>query len=182
MGWSTSSGPLIGIPEASAFSTGFACRGSSRLGDAVGVLGADVVGGDQLGEDAEADQLGPDAQQRRRVDQERPVADRSVRRVQPEDRQVEHAQAAEDEQHQADRPQDVERTLAEPGQEPDGHQVEEPLDEPRDPVLRRAESPGAVVDLDLADPEPSGVSQDRDEPVQLAVDADLARGPRRGRP
>ena len=33
--------------------------------------------------------------------------------------------------------------------------------------------PGPVVDHDLADPEPPGVRQDRDEPVQLAVDADL---------
>ena len=67
----------------------------------------------------------------------------------------------------------MERPLAEPGQEADGEQVEQPLDEPGDAVLRRAEPPGAVVDLDLADPEPSRVRQDGDEPVQLAVDADL---------
>ncbi len=52
-------------------------------------------------------------------------------------------------------------------------QVEQPLDEPGDAVLRPAEPPGAVVDDDLADAEAAGVGQHRDEPVQLAVDADL---------
>src|SRR3954447_20034215 len=45
------------------------------LGDAVGVLGPDVVGGDQLGQDPQADELHPHDEQADAVHQERPVAD-----------------------------------------------------------------------------------------------------------
>ena len=41
--------------------------GSICLGDAVGVLGADVVGRDQLGQDAQAQELHADDQERDRV-------------------------------------------------------------------------------------------------------------------
>ena len=42
-----------------------------------------------------------------------------------------------------------------------------------DAVLRRPVLPGPMADHDLADAEAAGMRQHRDEPVQLAVDADL---------
>ena len=90
-------------------------------------------------------------------------------------RQVEHAQAAQAEQRQADATQNMQRTLAEPGEKADGQEVEKPLEKPREPVLRRAVPPAPMADLDLGDTKAAGVRQHRNETVQLAVNADLAQ-------
>ena len=56
-----------------------------------------------------------------------------------------------------------------------------PLKNREKPYFDDAVPAAAMVDLDLADAKAAGVRQDRDEPVQLAVDADLLAAPRGGR-
>ena len=53
---------VIGLPgwRVDFIARGLVALGGNRLGDAVGILGADIVSGDQLGEDAQAQQLCPD--------------------------------------------------------------------------------------------------------------------------
>ncbi len=82
---------------------------------------------------------------------------------------------------QARAAQDMQRALAETGQEADRQQVEKPLEEPREAILGRAMPAAPMANLDLGDPEASGMSQHRDEPVQLAVNADLAQDALSGR-
>jgi hypothetical protein len=62
--------------------------------------------------------------------------------------------------------------LAVLGQEGDGQEVEEALDQPRPAVLGLAPGARVVLDGDLGDQEALGVGEDRSEPVELAVEAD----------
>ena len=45
-----------------------ACGGRNLLGNAVNILGANVVSGDQLGQDAQAHELETDEQERNRIE------------------------------------------------------------------------------------------------------------------
>src|SRR5262249_45369438 len=85
-----------------------------------------------------------------------------------------HADHPEQEADNADRAQDVLRSLTEAGEELDGQEVEEALDEAAHAVLGPAEAARAMVDLDLADLEAAGRGQDRHATVQLAIEAHLA--------
>ena len=96
-------------------------------------------------------------------------------RVEPEHGQIEHAQRSQAQKGQAGAPQHVQRALAESGEETDGQQVEKPLEKPREAILGNAVPPAAMANLDLGDAKAPGMGQHRNEPVQLAVDADLAQ-------
>ena len=67
----------------------------------------------------------------------------------------------------------MQRALAKAGEKSDRQQVEKPLEEPREAILGNAVPPAAVPNVDFRDPKAASVSQDRDKPVQLAIDADL---------
>ena len=50
-----------------------------------------------------------------------------------------------------------------------------PFIKPREPILGNPVTPAAMPNLDLGNAKSAGVGQHRDETVQLAVDADLAK-------
>ena len=69
----------------------------------------------------------------------------------------------------------MERPLAKSRQESDGQKVEKTLEKPRETVLGRSISAGAMADLDLADLETSCMGQYRKETVQLTIDSNFAQ-------
>src|SRR5208337_987794 len=140
---------------------------------AVGILAPDTVGSDQLGQDAQAEKLHSHDQQGDRVEEHRAIADRSETKN-PEDGQVAKPQHSQAQERKARSPQDVQRPLSEPGQEPYRQEIEEALEEPRHVILRGPMPPESMVHLDLGDTKSAGMSQHRHEPVQLAVDLHLA--------
>src|SRR5258706_159473 len=62
----------------------------------------------------------------------------------PVDAQAGQPEEADGERHNTERPQEVLRPLIKAGEEIDGEQVEEALDDPRGPVLAPAERAGAL--------------------------------------
>src|SRR5262249_31116903 len=149
------------------------------LGNAVAVLIAGLVRGDQLREEADRHHLGAEEQGGHGVDQQRPVVQRGGRSgiepaPDPGVAEIEHARQASEEAQHADAAEQVLRPLTESGEELDREQVEEALHEAADAVLGAAEPARAMADLDLRYLEPTGRGEHRNEAVQLAVEADLA--------
>ena len=146
----------------------------------------EIVGGHQLGENSQGNQLHAHGQERRRINEQWASADRFRMGLEPlpnpEDRQVSQAERSQTEKHQADRSQNVQRPLIESGQESNGEQVKESFHQTADSIFRITMSARPMIDDQFADAKPSGVRQDRDEPVEFAVDADLLRNLRGDRP
>src|SRR5262249_948336 len=95
--------------------------------------------------------------------------------INPRERQVHHAEEAEQKTDQADAAEQMLRPLAEAGEELDGHEIEEPFHEASDAVLGFAEAARAMVDLDFADGKARRGGEHRNEAMQLAVEPDLAK-------
>ena len=73
-------GAEIGSQCHGASEAGFLARNvipgrGNRLGHAIRIFGTNIVSGDQFGEDAQAQELCPEEQERDRVEQQGPVAD-----------------------------------------------------------------------------------------------------------
>src|SRR6476660_9944842 len=91
----------------------------------------------------------------------------------PVDAETKQPEEADGERQDAERSEQVLRPLVEAGEEVDGEQVEEALDDPRRPVLAPAELAWAVVDDYLSHFPAASGGQDWNEAVQVAVDADF---------
>src|SRR5258706_14706566 len=93
----------------------------------------------------------------------------------PVDAQAGQPEEADGERHNTERPQEVLRPLIKAGEEIDGEQVEEALDDPRGPVLAQAEIAGAVVNDDFPHLPAEAGGQDREETGHIDVEADFTR-------
>ena len=140
-----------------------------------------VVARDELADEPERDELDADDDEQHAEREQRPVADRLAG-------ELEHGQV--DEQRacrcapsgEPEPAEEVQRPVPVAPHERDREQVEEAAQVPLHPVARAAVLARPVVDGQLRDAEAAVVREHGDEAVQLAVDPQAARRPRRGRP
>src|SRR5580698_2514645 len=94
-------------------------------------------------------------------------------RAAPDEGEVEQTADSESQRAEAEPAQNVLRSLAEAGQKRDGEQVQKAASETSHAILRAAEPPRPVMHGHLRDAKAAGICKHRDEPVQLAIEANL---------
>ena len=104
---------------------------------------------DQLGDQAEREELDPDDDEQHAEDQQRPAADRVADDL--HDGQVDQDPGAAEREREAEASEQVERPVAVAADERHGEQVEEPAHVALEPVPRAAVLARPVVDRQLGD-------------------------------
>src|SRR5262249_43070189 len=94
-------------------------------------------------------------------------------RQQPDDGKVGQPERPQSEEQQPERAEDMLRAPREPRQELHRQQIEKPADEPPHAVLALPEPPRAMVDFDLGHAKAPRMSENGNEPRQLAIKPDL---------
>ena len=134
----------------------------------------------ELGEQPERDELDADDDEQHAERQQRSVAD--ALSPEPEHGEVREDDEADRSHEQPDAAEEVQRPVPVAAHEGHAQQVEEAAEVALRPVARAAVLARAMVHGDLGDAKAAVRREDRDEAVELAVEAHALEAPRRGTP